>query len=342
MKSLRLQSAFSGFLLALILTCWTVGHLADVPEMGTLDDKLRYFSEHQDDYDLVFVGSSRLHRGVVPALFDAEMAALGHPVRSFNFGTLGMQAHEASSLLRRLLANKPARLRYVVIEPGEFDPELPAENRFKRRVIFWHDRHETLAVWRSTLARQDLPWTRRADLLMTHGLHFVAQAMALDRGFDLIQRIAPTPVAPSKLADLVKYQGFLPYTPQSYEFSDERKAFLADLASYRQQVAALGAERPREKVPAEGLTQAIAAQRAELESLGLTPIYVIPATLHAQNEFHALNRSGVMPRLLAFDDPTEYARLYDENLRFDPEHLTQEGADLFTRLLAERLAREVF
>lgn len=342
MRSPQFKIAFSGFLLAWVLTFLLIGHLADVPEMGTLDDKLRYFAAHQDDYDLVFVGSSRLHRGVVPSLFDAEMAALGHPLRSFNFGTLGMQPHEASALVRRLLENRPARLRFVVIEPGEFDPELPKENRFKKRVIFWHDRQETLAVWRSTLARQDLPWTQRADLLLTHGLHFAARTLALDRGFDLLRRIAPPVEPPSKLAELVRYQGFLPYTATSYEFSEERKTFLADLEGYRYKVAALATERQREKAPPASLAPTISAQQAELEHFGMTPIYLIPPTLRDQSGFHALHRAGVLPRFLAFDDPTEYPWLYEENLRFDPEHLTQEGAELFTRLLAERLAREVF
>lgn len=342
MKSPRLSIAFSGFLLASILTSMAIGHLADVPEMGTLDDKLRYFAAHQDDYDLVFVGSSRLHRGVVPPLFDAEMAAHGHALRSFNFGTLGMQSHEASALVRRLLVNRPARLRFLVIEPGEFDPELPKENRFKKRVIFWHDRQETLAVWRTTLARQELPWTQRTDLVLTHGLHFAARTLALDRGFDLLRRIAPPPEPPSKLAELVRYQGFLPYTATSYQYSDERKTFLADLEGFRQKVAARVVDRQREKAPRAGLAQAIAAQRAELEAAGITPIYVIPATLHDQGGIHTLHRSGVLPRFLAFDDPSQYPQLYDENLRFDPEHLSPEGAELFTRLLAERLAREVF
>lgn len=332
------------FLLAFFATCAAVGRWADYPELGALDDKLRYFAAHKDDYDVIFVGSSRIHRGVVPAVFDASLAAAGRPLRSFSFGLLGMQPHEAASLLRRLAEMKPARLRYVLIEPGDFDPEIAKENRFKKRAIFWHDLPQTRAAW-STVLRRGGPLFEQADLLATHGLHWMARELALDRGFDLLRR----PLGPSATeirrsrgdaAEIARLQGFLPYGEDSYTFSEERRSFLADLAAYRRQVATLASE-SRAPVSAPADAALFARQAAALAAAGLEAVYLLPATVRPLPEIHQLARDGAIPRLLAFDDPARYPELYAAERRFDAEHLQQEGAELFSRLLAERFFREV-
>ena len=48
------------------LTAGLLGRLAPYPPMGDLDDKLRFFEAHRDEYDVLFFGSSRVFRGVVP------------------------------------------------------------------------------------------------------------------------------------------------------------------------------------------------------------------------------------------------------------------------------------
>jgi hypothetical protein len=48
-----------------------------------------------------------------------------------------------------------------------------------------------------------------------------------------------------------------------------------------------------------------------------------------------------VPALLAFNRPRDYGELFAVDQRFDHEHLTQEGAERFTRLLAARFAAEV-
>jgi len=40
--------------------------------------------------------------------------------------------------------------------------------------------------------------------------------------------------------------------------------------------------------------------------------------------------------VLAFNDPVKYPRLYQFDLHYDPGHLSPEGAQIFTKLLAQR------
>jgi len=170
------------------LTAGLVSRAAPRPEMGVLSAKLDHFARHGGRYDVVFFGSSRVYRGVVPERFDAEMAARGFPLRSFNLGVNGMGPHEAGALIRRVLAKRPARLRWVVLELGSWDAGLPAENRFKGRALFWHDPAETRSVLRSTLLL-DTPAATRAGLLWTHLLHLAARQTGAGRGPDLARAL---------------------------------------------------------------------------------------------------------------------------------------------------------
>ena len=80
---------------------------------------LRDFGREKDRYDLVFVGSSLVYRSIDPRIIDEELARAGFRVRSYNLGLPGMRPHEANALLRQVLATKPARLRWAVVEVAD-------------------------------------------------------------------------------------------------------------------------------------------------------------------------------------------------------------------------------
>jgi hypothetical protein len=323
-----------------------LGRVAPYPEMGILDDKLRFFEARRDDYDVLFFGSSRVLRGVVPEVFDAEMAAHGVPVRSFNFGIDGMGSHEASAVVRRVLALRPRRLRWVVVELDGWSGELPPENRFKRRTVFWHDRAETLAAL-ETVRLAERPWARRLELSGAHLLHLAARGTAAGRGRDLVQRaregIAPGAEAGRReaAAELARHGGFGPFssaaygTPTTHPF---RRRFLETLPVYRLAVERLPAANRADRGLAGYNVPAVARQVAAIRRAGAEPIHLITPTPTPTPELYRLADAGAVPRLLAFNDPVAYPELFAQDHRFDAEHLTTEGARRFSRLLAARMA----
>jgi hypothetical protein len=328
------------------LTAGLLGHLAPYPEMGDLDDKLRFFEPRQNDYDVLFFGSSRVLRGVVPEVFDAEMAERGVPVRSFNFGIDGMGAHETAALVRRVLALRPRRLRWVVVELDGWSAELPPENRFKARMVFWHDPAETLSAL-ETVARNEPSRSRRWELTTAHLLHMVARSAAAGRGRDLVWRVRERIVPEGRAAtggaaaELARSGGFEPFsqsaygTPTSHPF---RRRFLELLPAYRLAVARLpGANRAEAGLGVYNV-RAVARQVAAIRRAGAEPVHLITPTARPTPELYRLAEAGAVPRLLAFNDPVAYPDLFVEDHRFDAEHLTTAGARRFTRLLAERLA----
>lgn len=329
--AVRRAASLALFVLALGLTVALVDRQAGLPDMGALSDKLLYFRDHRHAYDLVFVGSSRVERGVVPPVFDAELAKLGIAVRSFNLGVAGMAAHEANALVRRLLAMAPARLRWVVVELDDWDPLLAPENRFKDRAVFWHDAAETASALRSTAALE-ASLAARADLAATHVLHFAARSLALGRGPDAVRSALAT--APAAAPGIDRWQGFQPYTASSYRHHPLRRRFLARQDDYREALRRLAEEAA--DPPAPAAVAALREQVARVRRAGREPVHLVPPSPRS-----VAHLAGHVPALLAFNRPGEYAELFAVERRFDREHLTQEGAELFTRLLAARFAAEI-
>jgi hypothetical protein len=100
--------------------------------------KLKYFTEHKDEFDTVIVGTSHLYYSAAPEIFDATARESGLATRSFNFGIDGMHPPENFYVLEQILKTKPKNLKWVLLELGDiqtrWDNILGTE-----RAVYWHD-----------------------------------------------------------------------------------------------------------------------------------------------------------------------------------------------------------
>ena len=85
-----------------------------------IDRKLHWCEAHKDNFDIIFVGSSRVFHGLSPRIFDQETRASGQNWRSFNLGMDKMGMAQSVAIIRELVATSPRRLKYVFfeLEPG--------------------------------------------------------------------------------------------------------------------------------------------------------------------------------------------------------------------------------
>ena len=83
-------------LFAFIAGCLAIHHFTPWPRMNEISEKLAYFSRHKDEFDVLFIGSSRVYRGVVPQVFDATLLSRGIASTSLNLGIDGMNVPESS------------------------------------------------------------------------------------------------------------------------------------------------------------------------------------------------------------------------------------------------------
>src|SRR5204863_1083898 len=104
--------------------------------------KLRFFSEHKDEFDTVVVGTSRLYYSVSPEIFDKVTRENGLSTRTFNFGIDGMHPPENFFVLEQILKTNPRNLKWVLLELGDIQTKW--DNILgTQREVYWHD-------WRRT------------------------------------------------------------------------------------------------------------------------------------------------------------------------------------------------
>src|ERR1700743_281266 len=118
-RGLRLAvSAFTGFILAGIF----IRRFLPVRELpNAVRKKAAHLSERGNDYDAIFLGSSRIQNHISTKIFDQCMATAGMPTKSFNFGISSMPLPEDAYVLDEILAQPHGKLRWVFVEVDYLD-----------------------------------------------------------------------------------------------------------------------------------------------------------------------------------------------------------------------------
>ena len=335
------------FALGLWLGSSSAGVVAPEPPPPAIDERLSALSREKDSYDTLLFGSSRLYRGIDPAVFDAETARRGRATRSFNLAFAGMKPHEANALLRRVLSDPPAKLRYVLIEIDDWSPEISeplpnqrAQNaeRYSARALAWHDNTELLSVLRS-LWLSDRSLTDRIDLALSHISHWGVRLLNIGSAARAARReVDAKPDPPTSR------RGFTPYVRADYlqgftggfrqQFVESRDEYEAALEAMREPEAA-DSPSPRYN------HAALAAQIAFVRAAGLEAIYVLPPRGEPTPHLSALAAQRALPTLLDFSSPDLDPELFAIDHRFDDQHVNPRGAKVFSRRLAEEFVRAV-
>lgn len=337
---LRASGHAASFAAGLALGCVAIASALPLPEVPQVKEKLEWLRAHRGDYTALFLGTSRVRRHIVPALFDRLAAEHGVEMRSFNLGVDSLASPEDGYVLDEALAAASPRLRYVFIELSYFRQNFAGQGAETIRAAYWHDWERTRTVWR-TLVSEDLarikpPKKRKrarwsgwlaevvewTGLAATHGRLFLQRASSLGRGAAWFQIVCGVRLPNDPLAPLGPARdGFIP--------SDTALAGPA-LATYRQQLDALKSgparQLPLGRVPQEFLETMLAKVRAR----GAEPILFVAPTI-AGTVF--LPRREVAP-LFDFSDPAAWPEFFDPRHRADPTHLNTAGAEAFTRALA--------
>ena len=71
--------------------------------------------------------------------------------------------------------------------------------------------------------------------------------------------------------------------------------------------------------------------------MGAAPVFVVPPLIFQSPV--TFRQSRPPGPLLSFNDAATYPMLFDTKFRIDDAHLTSEGAEEFTRLLAQEFVR---
>jgi hypothetical protein len=325
----------------LALGCALIRAATPDPYVHNLSEKLERFGHIKDSVDAVFVGSSRVHRHLSPRVFDRVVAEHGHASRSFNLGVPASKMVEILAMLERLREMAPPRLRWVLIEPDGLVVDIAEQNVRTSRAISWHDPAHTVLAIRSVLELGG-PRVDRLAVTRRHLQASLYHAVNAGRLRDaLVDAFAGRPSATSILEVLgPEGDGFDPHelTP-SGRASGRHQSFVNDLGRYRRRVArtARAIKQPTDDCLSGFHADILARMVTVVEAAGAEPVFVVSPVTESRCGVVEAARQGVIPTLLAFNDPDRYPELYRVENRYDNGHLNRRGAEIYTRMVATGL-----
>jgi hypothetical protein len=326
---------------AFLVTCIGLRVVLPFPEIDAgVSQKFRFFAAHKDEFDTLFIGSSRIYFQISPAIFDRITRESGLSTRSFNFGIGGMYLPETAYLLEQILRLKPRNLKWVFIEYDELQTKWSPENQTSRRALYWVDwKRVSLLLRKLTDAGTDAVWPNPAkvrDIILyqkdeesTRTL-LTFYATQLEKNYTNVARA--TDVLNYFLDRDTKERrvSYLGAAGDGYVARPNRMS-PGQAAGYERGLATATAQsgtRPLSSYTLEAYRQC--AQ--EVRKIGATPIFLItPSTTQISIQSENTGLSGVV---MAFNNPRTYPNLYRTELRRDGQHLTKSGAEEFTRIVA--------
>lgn len=326
---------------AFLVTCLGLRVVLPFPEIdGGVSQKFRFFAAHKDEFDTLFIGSSRVYFQISPAVFDRVTRESGLPTHSFNFGIGGMYLPETSYLLEQILNLKPRKLRWVFIEYDEMQTKWSPENQTSRRALYWTDwKRVSLLLRKLTDAGTDSLWlpspAKLRDVLRQKNETNTSSLLTF-----YIGQLQKNYTNVSRAADVFSHflgrdtkerrASYLGAASDGYVTRPNRMSPSQAVAYERGLSAAMAQTDTHLLSPyaAEGYRQC--AQ--EVRKIGAAPILLItPSTTEINLSAESAGPTGVV---MAFNKPRTYPNLFRSSVRRDGQHLTKSGAEEFTRIVA--------
>jgi hypothetical protein len=305
--------------------------------------KLDHFRAHREEYTTLFFGSSRTHRGFVPSLFDASMKERGLETRSFNFGMPGASAVDTQHMLARVVQAAPAHVDYVFVDPERLNVAVDTRNSRARSVIDWHEPRITWLITQYVLERPGSTEDKVA-LLADHWrccLYNVSNVGRALRWVDSSLGIAPNA---ERIAEQLgpALDGYAPQETAGEGAGGRGGRIGAKLLpEYLAAVERARAETLSDDPPDPGALELYHLIESRIEQLGAVPVFVAQPALDLSQDLVKAAQRGEVKHLLRFDGPDRYPELYLPRNRFNSQHLNDDGARLFTELLAREFAAAI-
>lgn len=323
-------------LLAFVVGSWLLHAVLPPAIPKGVEAKLKFFTEHKDEFDTVFLGTSHFYYAISPDIFDETTRANGLQTRTFNFGIDAMHPPENFYVLEQILKTRPRNLKWVVVEMGEIQVKWTDEELSTQRLLYWHDWPRTALTLRKALdPRGDAKWYGKIARLWLRRRELTANLLLFAKQFANAGRA--TDFFLSRNRD-DSAQSKLELGPKQDGYRLAGAAMSAELAAGFQQRLAQELSGSRSKILDPSTDQAYRHAAEQIRHAGANPIFIVtPILWQSPLRFRQSPPPGP---LLSFNDAKAHPSLYKSGVRVDDSHLTKEGSDEFTRLIARELLRQ--
>ena len=284
------------------------------------------FSEVEDQIDVLFLGSSRIYRGVNPEIIQEDSIAHSTPITVFNHAWPNMTLLEIQSIIRD---SSLQDIDFVLFEPSMHsqwvvnNPDsMRAHTFFTPRNTLEHLQYLSCAGFPKKLSLESAYHATMAMLSSLFGRGFLQQYSTMNT------ERTTAPALGHRSLDQETKDSFL---ERELQFKEQRKQY----NKKRKRLL-----RKPSKPPSSCQIEAIQDTVALIRSKGSEPIILFPPTVRMAKEYN-----GLAERIIQLDvqyliyDIDTVPELYAPQLRYDEEHLNAAGAAVWSRLLADDLMR---
>lgn len=334
LESLRCVAIFA-------VTAWLCvrGLDAVLPSGGDVatEIKLEGLEHRRANCDLLVLGSSQVFRGFEPVIFDETTAGSAVPTQSFNMGMPGTTPAESYSILRRIAADPPTNLKWVLVEADGVARVNDQGTYLTAKSIAWHDL-ATIPLLVDYFGDLDLAWDVRAKALWRNVVGCTYHELGMGRGVPIVE--GGLGLGP-KEED--RYELLGPLGDGFHTIIDNpgpgarsrRNHYLANRKEihkrWRQRVA--GRVRPKDPM----LSALPFFKRLEElgDSMGVQVLFYTRVGSYDGRAIVDLAEAGLVRHLLRLDDAEAYPEVLDPAYLYDNSHYNRRGSKIFSRYLAQ-------
>lgn len=304
------------------------GRLAGEPRAAIVSHKLDDLRAHAADYDVILIGSSRVHYDIDPAVLDRSLAEAGCPVRAYNFGIPGLTVAELHWLAARL-AEIDGGWKAVLIER----PQLPL--RTWRFVGSGRHRMGHMELAQVGLSVEALATSSRSRLnaavdMAQVALGYLYYEIGPGRLAELIEAKPETVPDEGFRIDLSR-DGFVPLEEEVSALLKTR-ADRMDWDEYAGRLAGLRRTLPSPSPLPEARLEHLRAQIADAGKVAPNVgLLLLPQAQRTSVDDSAsiaeAAAAGELGRVAVVNlgDPIAYPRLFDDGIWYDDDHLMGDG-----------------
>lgn len=307
-----------------------------IPEnIPVITKKLEFLANHKDEYDVLFLGSSRTYQQVMPSVFDGVMIDSGYSIKSFNMGITALTTPEFYFYLQNILKLNPANLKWIFFEFID-NFNVPSNNLNTTRVIAWHTPKQTLWICHNIL-KLDLNPLKKIEYIYNHIIPLLYHLLNAGKAANLIRNFIgfPEEIKLDKVSPLGPMKdGHVPSEMLDGRIQG-RIVFLKNLESYQKSVESLKEKNINSQNLTHSKDKLIKEMIKLIEDFGYTPLLLKPPSI-SQEEYLIREVYQKNIQIFKFNDPNKFPEFYEIMTRFDRDHMTKKGSELYTKLLAQK------
>lgn len=314
------------------------------PQIEVLSEKLQDYAANRDRYSVLFLGTSRIYRTIVPDAVDAAMREAGCQETSYNFGVEGMFSVERDYVLNKILSERPQSLKMIVTEDVLSSIGKANDASYlSDRVRFFYDL-EHLPIFLDSLLSYPESTFETIRRLVFLAVGYLREYSGVSQLAGLLPNPAPDPVRIYDTA-FQKNRGYLALKAETdASFERRRRSFVESerwIVRERQERDLRGEFAAHSRAEQRG---AHLAQRvARIAESGVKPVVLVLPQERPETTVQAIN-AVISKRvetavILDYNRITQYPELFERELWFDAYHFTAAGARLASTMIGRDLCR---